>query len=56
MVHNNAIMDKDGVFEVDGFRIEFKKGKGLEGDLNLALILIEIMIEIYHQWVQKIFN
>jgi len=59
-VHNNAINDKDGRLEYKfkempkPYILEYKRGESLEGNLLLGLKLIEIIIELYYEWVQKV--
>ena len=58
IVHNNAIFDRDGKleykFDNQPFTVEYKRGKGLIGNMHLGLILVEILIELYYRWVQKL--
>lgn len=62
IVHNNSIVDKDGLLEYTfvkkkrerKFKLPYKRGQPITGNLHLGLILVEIITERYYQWVQKV--
>lgn len=53
-VHNNAIMDKDGSYEINGLIIVLKKDEGLMGELSFCLKLIDIITKLHRIFLHKI--
>ena len=58
-----AIVHNDGFFAEDDqatytlgnrvIRLEYKRNEPLIGDLDLLLILVEILLELYYRWIEK---
>jgi len=57
IVHNNAFFTKNKQLTYTlGKRVinlEYKRNEHLKGDLDLTIILIEILMEIYYNWVKN---
>jgi len=54
VVHNNAIADIDGGYEIDDIEINFVKGKMVRGKLNLFIKLLGITTDQYYKWLRAL--
>lgn len=54
IVHNNAIADRDRIYQIDGMTVSFVSGKMLRGKLDFLVNLTDKATDLYYSWILKV--